>query len=87
LYEEAKKQNYLAKDAAKEEKRKEREANRKPAFLEVKDNEGRLASERILKNKGLLKKRKKIDRNSRVKHRRRFDKAQSKQRARGHLIR
>ena len=50
-------------------------------------NEGRLASEKILKNKGLIKKRKKMDRNSRVKLRRKFDKANSKRRAYGHLIR
>ena len=34
--------------------------NKRPAFLVVKGNEGRLASEKILKNKGLLKKRKNI---------------------------
>ena len=61
--------------------------NKKPAFLVVKENEGRLASEKILKNKGLLKKRKKIDRNSRVKHRRKFDKAMIKERAKGKIIR
>lgn len=53
----------------------------------MKEDEGRLASEKILKNKGLLKKRKKIDRNSRVKLRRKFDKAASKRRAYGHVIR
>ena len=60
------------KAALKQEKRKERDDKKRPAFLLVKDKEGRLASEKILKNKGLIKRRKKIDRNSRVKHRRKF---------------
>ncbi len=71
----------------REQKRHERFTNKKPAFLEVKGDEGRLASEKILKNKGLIKKRKKIDRNSRVKLRRKFDKATSKRRAAGHVMR
>ena len=37
------------------------------AFKTVTENEGRLASEKIVKNKGLVKRRKKIDGNSRVK--------------------
>ena len=67
-----KRQQQLAKSTLKEQKRDEMMAKKRPAFLEVKDNEGRLASEKILKNKGLLKKRKKIDRNSRIKHKKKF---------------
>jgi hypothetical protein len=53
----------------------------------VKGNEGRLANEKILKNKGLVKKRKKIEGNSRIKLRKKYQKAVSKQRAKGHFIR
>ena len=53
----------------------------------MKGTEGRLASEKILKNKGLIKKRKKVDQNSRVKLKRKFEKAVSKRRAYGHVIR
>jgi hypothetical protein len=67
--------------------KQQRDKSRKPAFLQVKENEGRLANEKILKNKGLIKKRKKIDQNGRVKLRRKFDKATSKRRAYGHVIR
>ena len=42
-----------------------------------------MANEKILKNKGLLKKRKKIDRNSRKKHRLKYEKAKSKRGAHG----
>lgn len=64
--------------------RAEKLANVK-VFKTVKDNEGRLASEKIIKNKGLIKKRKKIDGNSRVKLREKFRKAQIKLRTKGKI--
>lgn len=54
-------------------------------FKTVNENEGRLASEKIIKNKGLVKRRKKIDGNSRVKLREKYRKAQIKLRAKGKI--
>ena len=49
----------------------------------MKESEGRLANEKMIKNKGLIKKRKKIDGNSRVKLRQKYRKALIKRTAKG----
>ena len=51
------------------------------------ENEGRLINEKISKNKGLMKKRKKIEGNSRVKLRQKYKKAKIKQRSKGKVLR
>ncbi|KAI9264157.1 Sas10 C-terminal domain-containing protein [Phascolomyces articulosus] len=64
-----------SKQATKEAKKAEAEANRAPLVegpWDVEEGEKRLASYRILKNKGLTPRRKKENRNARVKHRNRY---------------
>ena len=64
-----------SKKATKEAKKAEAEANRAPLVegpWQVEEGEKRLASYRILKNRGLTPRRKKENRNSRVKHRNKY---------------
>lgn len=49
------------------------------------ENEGRLANEKILKNKGLMKRRRRDDGNSRTKLRHKYEKALVKRRAKGYI--
>lgn len=85
-YEKVRKEQISDKLSRKTEK-KAHPANKKEAFRIVGENESRLASETILKNRGLMKRRRKTDGNSRLKLRKRFEKAKSKQRAMGHFVR
>ncbi|KAG2216497.1 hypothetical protein INT45_006842 [Circinella minor] len=64
-----------SKKALKEAKKAEAEANRAPLVegpWQVEEGEKRLASYRILKNRGLTPRRKKENRNSRVKHKNKY---------------
>ncbi|KAI7855374.1 Sas10 C-terminal domain-containing protein [Circinella umbellata] len=64
-----------SKKATKEAKKAEAEANRAPLVegpWQVEEGEKRLASYRILKNRGLTPRRKKENRNSRVKHKNKY---------------
>lgn len=56
-------------------------------FNTISGNEARCVNEKIAKNKGLTKRRKKIDGNSRVKLRLKYKKAQIKHRSKGHVVR
>ena len=53
----------------------------------VEENEGRKITYEMLKNKGLTRKRKKVDRNSRVKLRMKFGKSMNKLKSKGIFLR
>lgn len=66
-----------SKAAKKESKKAEYEATRPEIInddVQVEDGQKRLASYKMLKNKGLTRHRKKEDRNTRVKHRKKYAK-------------
>lgn len=65
----------------------EKEIFEKHNIEEVKEDEGRGITYQILKNKGLIRKRKKIDRNSRVKLRKKFEKNKQKLKSKGIFLR
>ncbi|XP_026532263.1 something about silencing protein 10 isoform X1 [Notechis scutatus] len=64
----------------KKRKREEKEGTSHPVVEEVESDQKRGATYQMLKNKGLTPRRKKIDRNPRVKHREKFRKAKIRRR-------
>ena len=73
-------------------KKKTKEIQKEQFFNEIKlskvdENEGRKITYEMLKNKGLTRKRKKIDRNSRVKLRMKFGKSMNKLKSKGIFLR
>ena len=57
------------------------------AFKKANEHEGRLINEKMSKNKGLMKKRKKISGNSRVVLTKKFEQKMKKYRSKGKVVR
>ena len=80
------------KESEKRLKKQKKKIEKEQFFNEIKltkvnEDEGRKISYEMLKNKGLTRKRKKVDRNSRVKLRQKFGKTMNKLKSKGIYLR
>lgn len=88
FYKSTKEQAKAKKKIKKNEKNQQKEALFNEIQLKtVPEDEGRKITYEMLKNKGLIRKRKKIDRNARVKHRMKYKKSLTKLKSKGIYLR